>query len=730
MLVLVTGTACGATGTAATETAATGTVATGVTATGSALAGTTATESGNEENNLLTVERLWEMKRIGSPVISPNGELVVAPVTHYTVDDDKSHTDLWLFSADGTVERPLTRHGSADGQPVFSPDGSHLAFVTRRDDDDAGQLYVLPVTKPGEALRLTNVPTGVSAPKWAGDYIFFITRVWPDKDWDDMKEKLEKRSASHVSARIWNELPYSHWDHWLEEERQAHIYRIPVSEAMVGTARIESPETGKGPLVGTDRIEPVTLPTGRELPRSTQGLGSYDVSPDGSLVVFSSDTNRDDTNPKMDLYLVAPGSETAENITEDNDAPDSNPLFSPDGSVIAYNQQRIPGFYADTRRLVLYDVNAGVHTLLTEDWDRSATGLVWSPGGYELFGAIDDAGTRRVYAISAETGNVRPVTAETDFMSLSMSDTGVLVGLNQSFLYPPRVVLIDQDDGSATRLDTRNDDILAEVELGTYESVTYEGYGGQEIQMWVHYPPGFDETKKYPLFLLIHGGPHSGITDGFHFRWNAQTFASWGYVTAWHNFHGSSGFGQDFTDAINPDWITKPYTDTKKAAEWFAQQPWIDADRMVAGGGSYGGYLSSILLAKEHPFNTLLIHAPVYNMYSQMAADFAVHTQRFGNYWEDDGSHFDGKTIYEQISPHYYAGQFETPALIVHGQLDYRVPVGQAFELFRTLQERGIESRLIYYPDENHWILKPNNSIKWYHEVRGWMSRFAEPGPR
>ena len=248
--------------------------------------------------------------------------------------------------------------------------------------------------------------------------------------------------------------------------------------------------------------------------------------------------------------------------------------------------------------------------------------------------------------------------------------------------------------------------------------------------MWVHYPPGFDETKEYPLFLLIHGGPHSGITDGFHFRWNAQTFASWGYVTAWHNFHGSSGFGQEFTDAINPDWITKPYTDTRKAAEWFAQQPWIDADRMVAGGGSYGGYLSSILLAKEHPFNTLLIHAPVYNMYSQMAADFAVHSQRFGNYWEDDGSHFDGKTIYEQISPHYYAGQFETPALIVHGQLDYRVPVGQAFELFRTLQERGIESRLIYYPDENHWILKPNNSITWYHEVREWMSRFAEPGPK
>ncbi|MFO8030464.1 MAG: S9 family peptidase [Cyclonatronaceae bacterium] len=697
-----------------------------------------AVDDASTDARRLSIERLWEMERIGSPVISPDGRWVVAPVTRYTIDDDKSNTDLWLFSSDGRVERPLTSHGSADGQPVFSPDGSHLAFVTRREDDESGQLYILPMTGPGEAQRLVRVPTGVSAPKWVGGHLYFISRVWPQKDWEEMKEEQDHRSDSRVSARIWNELPYSHWDNWLDEERQAHVYRIPVSDDILlpGRRHRHATEGGgadanqNGDLVSMDRIEPVTLPAGRELPRSSQGPGSYDVSPDGSLVVFSSDTNRDDTDPRMDLYLVSPGSEEAVNITPDNEAADSNPLFSPDGSSIAYNQQRIKGFYADIRRLVIYNIATGVRSELTEEWDRSADGLVWAPDSYTLYGAIDDAGTRRVYAISAETGEPRPVTDDTDFMSLSISDTGVLAGLNQSFLYPPRLVLIDPAEGTTTRLDTRNDDVLDTVETGTYESVTYEGYDGEEIQMWVHYPPGFDENKQYPLFLLIHGGPHSAITDAFHFRWNAQTFASWGYVTAWHNFHGSSGFGQEFTDAINPDWITKPYEDTRKAAEWFARQPWIDADRMVAGGGSYGGYLSSILLGREHPFKTLLIHAPVYNMYSQMAADFAVHSLRFGNFWEDDGSHFDGKTIYEQISPHYYAGNFHTPALLVHGQLDYRVPVGQTFELFRTLQERGIESRLIYYPDENHWILKPNNSIKWYHEVRKWMDRFAEPDPR
>ena len=239
--------------------------------------------------------------------------------------------------------------------------------------------------------------------------------------------------------------------------------------------------------------------------------------------------------------------------------------------------------------------------------------------------------------------------------------------------------------------------------------------------MWVHYPHGFDKNKKYPLFLLIHGGPHGAMTDAFTFRWNAQTFASWGYVVAWHNFHGSSGFGQNFTDAINPDWLTLPYEDTKKAAEWFAQKPWIDADRMVAGGGSYGGYLSSILVGKEHPFKTLVIHAAVYNYYTMMAGDFAVHATRFGDYW-------DNPEIYQKFSPHYFAKDFKTPSLIIHGQLDYRVPVGQAFELFRTLQHKGIESRLIYYPDENHWILKPNNSIYWYSQVKEWIGKYAEPG--
>ena len=655
-----------------------------------------------EDTRPLSVDVLWEMDRVGSPVVSPVGGHVVAPVTSYDTETDESETRLWLLSTEGDVQRPLTKAGASAGSPVFSPDGNTLAFTARRDDDEAGQIYLLPMDGPGEATRLSEVPTGASALKWVGEHIYFISRVWPDKDWEEMAEQIKADRDSKVSAHQWNALPYSHWDHWISEDRQAHVFRIPADGG---------------------EVEAITQPLGRELPRSSQGTGSYDIHPDETHVAFSSNSSDSGVDPEIDLFLARIGDDRARNLTPDNPAGDGNPMFSPDGRMLAWGSQIIPGFYADTVNIWVMDLASEERRNVTEDWDRSPGGLVWTADSSGFFGTAADDGTTRLFHIELSGGEVRAVTDQTDFGGLSIAADGTLVGNNQSFLYPPRVVRIDAATGTSSRLDTFNDDVLENVDLGRYESVTYTGHDGAEIQMWVHYPPGFDPDREYPLFLLIHGGPHSAITDGFHFRWNAQTFASWGYVTAWHNFHGSPGWGQDFTDAINPDWITAPFNDTIAAAEWFAEQDWIDSDRMVAGGGSYGGYLSSILLAREHPFNALLIHAPVYNMYSQMAADFAVHSTRFGNYWEEP-------QIYRDISPHYFAEDFHTPALIVHGQNDLRVPVGQAFELFRTLQTKGIESRLIYFPDENHWVLKPNNSVYWYNEVQRWMERFAEPGPR
>lgn len=659
-------------------------------------------DNGDDERKVLSAEVLWQLDRIGSPVISPTGDWVVAPVTDYDVEEDSGETRLWLFAADGSVERPLTVADQSASSPVFSPDGSRLAFVASRGEDEAGQIYVINMDGPGEAQKLSDVPTGVGGLDWTGEHIYFVSSVYPEMSWEEMADKLEAEKESKVSAHQWNALPYSFWDHWIDEDRQNHVFRIPADGG---------------------EVEAMTQPLGRQLSRSSAGAGSYDVHPDETHIAFVSDRRQDGVEPDYDVFLAEIGAESATNLTAANEASDSTPMFSPDGETLAYLRQTIPGFYGDTRNIILHDLDSGNERNLTAGWDRSATGLVWAPDASGFYGSIEDRGTVRVFFIDAEGRQPRAITTETSYGDLAIADDGTLVGTNESFVYPPRLVRIDPDSGEATRLSTLNAELLEQVDVGSYESVTYTGHEGNEIQMWINYPPGFDENKEYPLFLLIHGGPHGSINDVFHFRWNAQTFASWGYVTAWHNFHGSSGFGQAFVDYINPDWLTAPYNDTVAAADWFAEKDWIDEDRMVAGGGSYGGYLSSILLGKPHPFNSLLIHAPVYNMYSQMAADFAVHAVRFGHFWENPD-------IYEDISPHYYAEDFDTPALIIHGQNDLRVPVGQAFELFRTLQSKDIESRLIYFPDENHWVLKPNNSLYWYEQVRKWFAGFAEPGPQ
>ncbi|WP_372626912.1 prolyl oligopeptidase family serine peptidase [Arsukibacterium sp.] len=652
----------------------------------------------------LTVERLWQLQRIGSPVASEDGKTIVAPVTGYDVTTDKSHTRLWLFSADGKQQRAITAEGMRASEPTLSADGSTLAFISQRDKDDAGQIYLLPMNKPGEATRLTEVPTGVSGIKWVGQHLYFISRVWPDKSWDEMATQLKTNKDSKLSAKQWNALPYSHFDHWIDENRQAHVFRIPA---------------------GGGEVEPVTQPLGYQLPRSNQSASSYDIHPQERYIAFNSNGWDNQVDPKIDVFLAQLNGadaqkQTVVNLTKDNQAPDSDPQFSPDGKTLAFSQQKIHGFYADTARLVLYDLAKKTSRVLTSDWDRSVSSFVWANDSRGFYASIDDAATRRLYYIDGRSGKPRAITKATSFGEPVQAGSD-LIATNDSFLYPARLVSINPRNGNTTRLDSFNDDILSNVQLGTYESVTYQGAEGKDIQMWIHYPPGFDKSKKYPLLMLIHGGPHNAFSNSFSYRWNSQTFASWGYVTAWPNFHGSSGFGQDFADAINPDWRTKPLADIQAATKWFENQSWIDTNRMVAGGASYGGYLTSILLGTEHPFKALLIHAAVYNMYSQMAADFAVHSTRFDGYWKNPD-------IYKLISPHYYADNFNTPTLVIHGQLDYRVPVGQGFELFRTLQMRGVESRMIYFPDENHWILKPNNSIYWYNEVKAWLTKFAEPG--
>jgi len=651
----------------------------------------------------MTAEAMWGLERVGDPDLSPDGRFAAVAITKFDVKENRGLSDIWLYPTAGGPPRQMTAHPANDSDPIISPDGRWLAFLSRRGDDKANQIYVMAIDG-GEAVRVTNIAGGASAPKWFPDSnrIAFLTRVWTDlTSFEDQAKRQKEREDSKMTARTWDRGPIQHWDRWIDD-RAVHVYITD----RAGTAPT-SPTRESG--AGLDVRDP--------------GAGSFDISPDGAEIAFVGDSGAPN-RPNIDVFTVSVSGGPATNLTKPNLAGDFHPRYSPDGRFLAFAQRTIEGFYADRAKLMLRDRRTGAARELAPGWDRSAPSFVWTPDSTALFTAIDDAAASRIYRFDVRGGSPRAITAGEDFSSIALGSQALtMVGLRQSFSEPPTLVRIDPQSGRATELTTGNDQALSGLAMGKVESVTYKGANNADIQMWVIYPPGFDPTKKYPVFLILHGGPHNGITNAWTWRWNAHVFANWGYVVAWHNFHGSSGFGQAFTDSINPDWATFPYTDTLKAADWFKAQPWTDPDRMVAGGGSYGGYLASILLGREHPFKALIAHAAVFNSFTQIGNDGGGQKARHYEFWEEPAA-------FAARSPHTAAANFKTPTLVIHGQLDYRVPVNHGFELFNILQKKGVDSRLVYYPDENHWILKPQNSIHWYGEVKNWVSRYAAPGPR
>ncbi len=650
----------------------------------------------------LTAETMWQLKRIGSPAISPDGKLAVYVVTGYDAENDKGDADLFLVPTAGGKPQRLTSTKGSESEPAWSPDGRYIAFVAKRADDTQPQLYVI-AANGGEATRVGDIPTGVATPKWFPDStrIAFISEVWPEiTDWDKTREKLKAREESKMTAMTWDRPPVTHWDHFIED-RIPHLFSIALE--------------GGAPA-------PITVNSGESLSRRETGGTSYDISPDGREIAFVANSDATGTDENTDIYVVPAGGGQAKNLTADNPANDDQPTYSPDGRWLAFTRQNIKGFYGDTQQLWLIDRQSDARRRISADWDRSIQDLAWAPDSKGFFAPIDDAGTERIYRFDIANGAQHALTTSSSFSALAIAGKpATLIALRQSFTEPPTLVAVSTKDGATTQLSDHNNAQLAATAFGKVESVTYQGADGDDIQMWVIYPPGFDPAKKYPLYLLLHGGPHNGVTDSWTFRWNAEVFASWGYVTAWHNFHGSSGFGQAFTDSINPDLITRPYEDTIKAAEWFAAKPWIDAERLTAGGGSYGGFLACVLLGRPHPFKTIIAHAAVYDMYAMYGGDYGAEKARFFEAWERPEE-------FARYSPATSAANFKTPTLVIHNQLDQRVPFNNGMELFQILQNRGVPSRLVYYPDENHWVLKRQNSLFWYGEVKDWLARYAPAG--
>lgn len=654
------------------------------------------------EKKPFTADVMWAVQRVGTPVLSPDGAQVAYTVSVYDLEENRANGDVWVLPLAGGAPRRLTANKASDGSPAWSPDGRRLAFVSRREGDSAGQLYVLPLDG-GEPERITDLPLAVSNPKWLpdGKRIAFVSSVVADAETPEATKKaLEAREKSKVKARVTENRLFRFWDRWLTDGEYPHIFVVDVETRKV-----------------TD-----LLPGSRRHMNLTDGTGEFDVSPDGATIVFSANSTPEPFRTlNLDVFAVPTAGGEVRNLTAGNRADDEGPVFSPDGRRVAYGLQKKADGWPDRTRLTILDLTTGTTTVLTEPFDHSPAGWAWTPDGGQVVFHAEVRARTGLYAVPVAGGAPREIHRGGTTAGAEVSPGGEVVFQHHSVDAPPELAVVRLDGTGFRRLTRVNDDLMAGVALGTMKDLTFKGAGGDDVQMFVLRPPGFDPGRKYPLVHLVHGGPVGTFGDAFSFRWNPQAFAAPGYVVAMVNFHGSSSFGQTWVESILGAHPDKPFTDIMKATDHLIAQGYVDPARMAAAGGSYGGFLVNWIAGHTDRFQTLVSHAGVYSLLGQSASDTS-----YGRQHSYGGYPFTNLANVEKWSPNRFSASFKTPMLILHGERDFRVPVVQGLELYGVLTAKGVPARLVYYPDENHWILKGQNSKHWYGEVLGWLERWLK----
>ena len=654
----------------------------------------------------LSVEDLWSIKRIGSPTLSPDGLIACAAVTAYDMDKNEGRTELWLFPTDGGKARRLTA-GDKDSEPCWSPDGKRIAFAAKRKDDEEPQIYLI-APDGGEAQRLTTLSTGVAGLRWFpdGKRIAFISWVWPDLkgDKEQAKRKKERKDAK-VKAHLTERPEYRFWDHWLTDGRVPHVL---VADVVTGKCR---------DLLGG---------TGLTLQPWEPSAELYDISPDGRELALTVDLAPE---PGMmnetDIVTVSVANARRRTLTADSGFGDANPRYSPDGRHLVWNSYNLKRAFNDQGRLTLYERRSGRTRRLAPKLDRATAKHAWSPDGTGLYLLIEDRGRQGLHRLGLRDELPKPIAAGGMIAGFALSKDGRRIAFDRASLsHPPALFAIQSDARGERPIETLNRALLARARLGAVRELTIKGWGGRPIQLWVTYPPNFDPKKKWPLLHSIHGGPHAAHLDGWHFRWNMQVFASQGHVVAGVNYHGSAGFGQQFIESITGNYGVKEFADTEAATDYLLRQGYIDRKRLLATGGSYGGYMVAYMNGHTDRYRAFICHAGCYDWVSMMATDgYRFFAKELGAF------HWDNPARVMKQSPHHYARRFKTPTLVIHGELDYRVPATQALQYYNTLHAKRVPARLVYFPDENHWILKPQNSRLWYREFFGWVKRYAPGGP-
>jgi len=657
---------------------------------------------------------MFALKRISDPQISPDGKSVAYVVSVVDKEKNASTSTIWLVPAAGGEARQLTGGPKHDSHPRFSPDGTKLLFESDRSGE--GQLWVLDLVAGGEAKQLTTIATGAATGIWSpdGKLVAFVSAVYPefsDKPYAESneanKKKAEEIEKNPVKARVFDKLFFRHWDSWVEGKRQ-HLFVLPVAG---GEPRDVTP----GDIDG--------YPTS-----STFSMGDdFTFTPDSQAIVYTAPAQKEEAwSTNHDLWRVPIAGGTAVNLTKDNPAADSFPQFSPDGKWLAYRAQSRAGFEADRWQLLVMPAAGGKPRSITAAHDRSFDGFAWGDNTTIYAGSERDGGVP-LWKINVKDGALSELISGGSFGSPSVSKDGKSIATTHATMNAPaEVVLIDTATGKAKNLTDVNAKLLAEITMNKAESVTVKGAGGTPMQMWILSPPGFDAKKKWPLVYLVHGGPQGAWGDSWSYRWNPQLWAAQGYVVAMPNPRGSTGFGQKYVDEISGDWGGKCYEDLMAGVDYLEKLPYIDSSRMAAAGASFGGYMMNWFEGHTDKFKTLITHCGVYNFDSM----YSTTEELWFDEWEHGGPPWVNRESYEKFSPHLFAKNFKTPMLVIHNDQDFRVPIGEGLMMFTTLQRLGIPSRMVNFPDEGHWVLKPANSEYWHKEVFDWLKKYVPPGAK
>lgn len=648
-------------------------------------------------------EELAKAERIGGFNLSPDGRWIAYAVGTPVVSENRTKSAIWLAPVGPGAPRRLTSGEKRDSDPLFSPDGRRVAFLSNR--DGSSQIWTVDLSG-GESAKATSFPTEVSGFRWSPDGRWFVivSEVFPDcADVACLETRVKARANSPTKARVSERLLFRHWDSWKEGLR-THVWKVPAT----GGAPVD--------LTPGDWDAP---------PFDVGGALAFDVSPDGKEFVFAS--NHDEVealSTNSDVWLASFEGGAARNLTAANKAFDGTPKFSPDGKWIAYRAQSKPGFEADRFRLVLYDRASGATRELAQGFDNWVEDFEWAPDSRSILFLSHVKGHGVIERAPIAGGPPVEIWRGGAAAAIAPSPDGSIVFSASSLTRPTEIFALAPADrrrksGAVRTLVAPNEALLAGTERGEVSERFTKSADGRDLQAWLVKPPGFDPAKKYPAVFLIHGGPQSAWNDAWSTRWNPEVFAGYGYVVYAPNPRGSTGFGQEFVDQISGDWGGRVYDDLMRQADDLESLPFVDRSRVGAAGASYGGYMIAWILGHTDRFKALVCHDGVVDTPSM-----ALETEELWfPTWDFGGWPWDTE-LYEKWNPMRSADKFKTPTLVVTSERDYRVPFGQGLQLFTALQVRGVPSKLLTFPDEGHWVLKPGNSRVWHATVMDWLATY------